>query len=765
MKANSKKPDGSGNQDLIDHLFAVGNVAAQAAHPALKDVCQFAGDWHDVGKAVASFQKIIKKADLEETTFEKYAGPLHHEVSWALLLILDTRRERVTDVSYATWGVYFHHVTDTRPKIPNGKFENALEIIKYLREKEPGSIEACLDLIHSIRARREANNPLWKQLHPTSDFWNVLPDVRQNVGSVVLRIPTFGDADQRVDKRASYFAARSWLVAADRFVSQMTRDECKKCALTPPAPQETTRKPLPLSLVQILRDEEQLKLADTLISSRLSECNELTGFGKTRVGVLAFARSEAKQLIFLVPRSSLVTDRYVGINKELKALGLICSVEAIWSSSRRLSTDPEIPVGESDIVIATVDTYLLAQMRHGRSHRFADMLSSMLIVDEYHEAISEHAIFATTVLMLSSRKQYATAPTLLMSATPAPIWGYANVPPEDVCHPPVNYDRKGDVEIDFSLVDGLPPVPVQGEICYTNSVGLAQHLFDDSCLLTHSRYTATDRVSMLEEVGTYSSGTANRPGVISTPILQSGYDISFSRMTLIEPQPHAVVQCVGRYDRQNTGQGRGVTIIRLPTEYSHTRSEKMARPRSTELCNKFIELLFNGKSNVRISRSALHGLFAKFITTNGRYRVEIENLWRDSQKALEKINLGRGRDLSDVESVNTDEIRKAGGSNPIRGESFQYTMRDKDTNKLLNSDNTLSFFVYEHTEAVGGMHARLKNPTFEKEAKGAGFTYKKSYKSYHAKSVESPVFLEEYVYDRRADGSRGLGAIKNSSKV
>ena len=488
----------------------------------------------------------------------------------------------------------------------------------------------------------------------------------------------------------------------------------------------------------------------------------MTGFGKTRVALLHFAASTADQLIFLVPRSSLAQDRFHGIRKELEAIGLShLSTEAIYGGSRQHSTHSNLLTGASDIVVATVDSYLLAQVRHGRSHRFADSLSSMIVIDEYQELVCENALFATTVVLLRARKDYATAPTILMSATPLPIWSFAGIDKNSVFSPKVDYDQPGETLVLRLKTEEIRP-PVAGEILYTNSVKTAQKIAQGNSIsfLAHSRYTPSDRKTMMDEVlNTYATDlSAVGRGVVSTSILQSGCDISFNRMTLIEPSPYGLVQCVGRYDRKNKGTGLGVDIVKLDSSDLMKRSEQFARPVETTLCEIFIARVFGREKLVNTTRAKLHGIYKHF-SESREVLHWVEKLWNFSCKALEIVRLSRGSDMP--QSEGGEDIRP-GGSNQIRGQSFYYTMKDTKGD-LLNRLEVLSFFLppEESADAETTTRQLVKtNKKFIQEARGAGFDYGKSFSKYENKNADTPAYLEGRVYHRNTDGSRGLGVIE-----
>ena len=752
MKANSLKADGSGGQDLREHLLAVGNVAKEMAHKDLKDMCKFAGDWHDVGKATEGFQDCLIKAYPEWDEKSKYKGPLHHEVSWAILNVLTSKDPAVSQLKESLSAVYFHHVTPCHR--PGVDFKDARSIIEYLKKREKGSLEGCLALVEDLREKSSGDCILWTKVAPTADFDKLLVEF---LDETRLAVPSYGvDPRYCAEKSARFLAVRSLLVTADRYVSKMSNDQCAKAAISftlPPEPRVSFADNLVLGSSE--RDLKQQNIVDTLLNhpSQVSEINELTGFGKTRIALLHFAKSKSRQLIFLVPRSSLAQDRYTGLKKEMSALGIAASIESIYSGGRQECSHPGIEPGDCDIVVSTVDSYLLAQIKHGRSYRFTDTLSSMLVFDEYQEVVCDSALFAASVVLLRSRCSYATAPTVVMSATPMPIWEYTRVDPSNICKIKVDYNQDS-LLIPMTLIEkGEVGTPMFGEITYVNSVATSQAMYKDSeesIFLAHARYTTADKKKMMTQVLENYSGKHN-VGLVSTSILQSGVDISFDKMTLLNPTPSAIVQCIGRYDRKNEGTGKGVDIFCIP----HA-SENAARNITKEICDAFLEQLFKDSNRVSITRAKLHEAYAEFSNSTLMCK-HISVLWDKSCTEYSEIRLGRGADFEKPE----DKEVSVGGSNQLRGGSEYYTMRDPE-GKLLGKDEVLSFFVDDKTSrnAAAFTDGHLRYNWFKQETREAGLCYKKRYGTFDKYNSSTPIYLDSYVYHRKVNGERGMGAMK-----
>lgn len=749
MKANTlDDKTSSGNQGLIEHLLAVGQVARSMAHPDLKDLSEFAGIWHDVGKATPDFQDYLKqksdplpkqKKKKKPLGQEEYNGPLHHQISWALLTILS-----ITLGEEVPWAVYFHHVT---PPIHQRNYGTAESIISFL--KKNNQLQPCIDLIKELKNKN--NNPLWQTIGNPDDLDNKYKD---------NKIPCFGKNPHTPNDAANaakFLAVRSFLVEADRFVSSQTESECielSKGFVIPPHHLPNFGQVLTTAPTN-QRDQKQVEIVNEITDNpnKLYEINELTGFGKTRVALMTFVKSSKNQMIFLVPRSSLAQDRYYGILKEIEALNLTnISIEAIYGGGRQLKTDPDTPVGASNIVVATVDSYLLAQVRHGRSHRFSNTMDSLVVFDEYQEVVCESALFAASAVFLTARSIYAQAPTILMSATPLPIFPFFLKKEYLPISIPVDYTQPS-TKIELSLIPENSTsitAPEYGGIVYTNAVSTAQnlHISNPDTFLAHARYTRPDRQKMMDDLLKTYSGSFG-PGVVSTSILQSGVDISFLKMTLVEPTPIGLVQSLGRYCRGGGQVGNGAFIF-----LSSERAEEAAANIKKEIRRGFLKSLFSDTEKpetISTNRADLHKKYKDFffsgLSSIGKY---LNDLWTESCSSYSKVSLSKGADIGEVVAEST-----GGGQNKLRGDSDYFTMIDSNK-EYLKADEVVSFFVSKD-EMTTSKGATLIFKRDKELMKKLGFKYCKTLEK---SSPEAPLLLEERVYHRGPNGTRGLGVIK-----
>lgn len=770
MKANSLRENGTGNHDLLSHLQAVANVARTVAPAELKDISEAIGLFHDIGKAGVSFQKFVQAANAGKIKrLPKYDGPLHHEISWAILRILseDTSHALKYDLKKVAWGVYFHHAT---PYENTFAFQTAIDIIDYLNKNEPDSVHQCLGIVEQIVKTTE--NPLIKSLD-ISKFNSLFSAAKQTFGD--FHTPKFGGGVE-AKTFASLIALRTFQTQADWHVSGQTAEICESFSLQ--APEFTSVRKVPtVLLADSDRDAEQLVLSSQIITHQLTELNELTGFGKTRVCVASYLQQTARQMIYLVPRSSLAQDRFHGLIKEFHALGENKSIEVIYGGKRQSATDVLIETGESDVVIATVDSYLLAQVNHGRSMKNVNIINCMLVVDEYHECVVEEGLFFSLAALLSFRAQYAPNDlTLLMSATPVhQIWEFAGVNPKSVFMPEVNYARQTP-KIKFSIteqhVDNTIPV---GHMCFVNSVRTAQQIAmqQPDLFLAHSRYTVEDKKSTVSDAiklfSTQKSrdGEALEKGCVSTSILQSGCDISFTGMSIYEPSPFAIVQAAGRYDRAELGKGDGIIIIELSKQHLRRKSELAARPGTTpKLCDVFYDSLFGREPVVFLTRGELHQKY-KELSELQPYKLHVHETFEKSKKSFQGVMLKSGGDLNGSD----EETQGPGGSSGLRGDSSYYTMFDSK-DELLTRMEVLTFWIDLETDMqavedtrkmVAGSSSFQQEVRIANEKTGGGYAYKKKLpgRTPH-KNANTPAFLEGYVYDRGEEGKRGLGAIKKT---
>lgn len=334
------------------------------------------------------------------------------------------------------------------------------------------------------------------------------------------------------------------------------------------------------------RFNNQVKLSEDCFNTKDSLINAITGFGKTMVGLLYILKSEHKGY-WVCPRTIIAEGVYKNIMNELSELGLDQKV------SVSLLINGKYVYGDDDsrIVVTNLDNFFNPNISTKYNERCLDMFKSNVVFDEFHEYLSEDAIMAGFMTVLSCRNLYPNVKTLYMSATPIHclynILGDNNAvevfPKSDM--PLFGQDKKVKITFSdtFSTKDKMKGI---NHLISVPTVKSAQMIYNekitDECY--HAQFTASDRKSKIDQLyNTHGKDCVTNDSYVSTNALSTGLNVSFDNMTIITPTPERLLQVGGRVNRYGIRELSEYNILTSKALNGKLKSDKCFLEKSKPL--------------------------------------------------------------------------------------------------------------------------------------------------------------------------------------
>lgn len=577
--SKKSKDDPSKEQHLVEHS----KMCEKVANILLKDIVEedlykelyeskeiekirIAALIHDIGKCVKPFQNYIKN---KENAYEGKEIIYHNEYSWAISHCLFEKGE----YSYMRNAIYWHHaevandnskkksVSLILQKIDNDELETIYDQLKelipnYLKEDLKSLDDFKQMISNEIKYGSDINTPT---------FFSYTEKSKRNI------IGDSKDKDSYYMPNVYNILYRSILITSDRISSKIFEDSSSEkwnelfqndTLLSEYVMQE---KRILQATIPSFYDENRINKQKEIINKcnnkKTSVIKAPAGFGKTLTGIL-WTIERPKKLLWVCPRNVIVESVYNSILSELDAIGLKeeLSVEVFLAGERKLpepcNDDEQIPKFCSDIVITNIDNFLSPIYKNKSGIWAADILSRDVVFDEYHEFVSDSALYAAFIEIMKLRHTFIKSGTLLLSATPSLIhtlWDTDNetqILPEKDSHYPAVHNKK--YCINFIEDTGL--CNEKNSLIITNSIHNSQlyrkHLNTD--ILIHSKFIKNDFDEILKDIWSKYKKNAiedDKPSVSSALILQASCDISFKTISKSLLSPESDLQSIGRCNR------------------------------------------------------------------------------------------------------------------------------------------------------------------------------------------------------------------------
>lgn len=675
MKKFLGKSDGT---LLIEHSEMVSKVAVIIYETTVKNIdnkvresIRIGGLLHDIGKCSEHFQKLLKKQDTEETIKDCGSYKIrHNELGWMFLKNNFNHKQKndILDV------VYWHHGVSPNNFKPDGFYKG-------------DTIISDVDINNMKEFLSEVIG---------DDFFMV-----KNLPEPFKRPHYFIASDDFNDEvNEKKLLMRSCIISADRIVSS---NVCKN--LNDGELRDFIRNYNTVSnnidinthifnSISNERFQQQIDITKQIINdkNRTHIIKAPGGFGKTITGLL-WSLQRNKRLIWVCPRNDIAKSVYRSLINELSGFnnGESIRVELYLSGEVKEQTHDNVGY-ESDIIITNIDNFLNPTVDNRYSDRLFTVIESDVVFDEYHELVSDNALFSLFILMMRIRHQQTNSSTLLLSATPGVIerlWDNSDnvtcVLPNKETHFKSQHNKKYKIRV----VENFEDDSLQNSSALImNSITNSQRMKKrfNVPILYHSNFVKKDRDGILNTIfETYdknSNRSDNKLSVSSTHVLQASLDISFLNLHESVLSPESTVQRFCRCNRFGDYDGQSTFTVFKNIESLEVGERKM---RDMLYREDLTELWFNHIKQYNDSELTMDEIFQIYNEYIGKMRTELEifgykkfifGLSKLSEIYPLKFNFKTNR--SKVKTAGSNKLRNSNGNEifviaPYYNDSKQYS--------------------------------------------------------------------------------------------
>jgi CRISPR-associated endonuclease/helicase Cas3 len=686
MKNLLAKDDGT---LLLNHSKMVSDVAvmiyettAKNYREDIKETIRIAGLLHDIGKCTNNFQKKLKDKIKNESTDnieddEKDCHPYkvrHNELGYVFLWnnFVHKNKKEILDP------VYWHHGVSPDNFDSKGFYKNDISII----EKD---IEHMKEFLMSVLGDGYLmNEPTYKIKFSRPEYFSETSDLNDEINENRLLI-------------------RNCIISADRIVSMgscenLTTDEIKTFIKNYNVIDTTIDINNHIyNTTNSKRYQKQIEISSSIINdvNKTHIIKAPAGFGKTLTGMLwSFQRN--KRLIWVCPRNDVAKSVYKSILNELDGFenGSSISVELFLTGEvkEQQNQNNNTKGFDSDIIVTNIDNFLNPTVDNRYSHRMFTIMESDVIFDEYHELVSDNALFSLFIIMMKIRHQKTNSSTILLSATPnvmEQLWdntdNVTSIFPSKDSH----YSPQHNEKYTLNVVDQFIPKDDNSysNVTIVNSISNSQIIKRNNNVpfLYHSNFVKDDRNRIISEIFVNYDKNSNRvntkPNVVSTHILQASLDISFNHLMESVLSPESTLQRIGRCNRFGDYDSPSTITIFKDLPNNQLGEVKMRDILYREdLSNMWFDCLkkFNGQE---LTLEDFYKIYNEFINKNRIKLLEpfIENKFEVGLSKLSQIfpiKFFSNVKKSKVNTAGVNKLRNSGGN-----EIFVITNYYNDTNK------------------------------------------------------------------------------------
>lgn len=558
---------------------------------------------HDIGKFSTEFQKMLRKnADGNELKYR------HNEIGWAFIAkYVKFNDDKFKD--YLLDSIYWHHGISSKMGISDS--------YSILNELEGEDTNNMLEYFKFIMEK-----------HFNNHEYEILDcDYKET--------PTFysnkDDKGNRERENIIKHIIRSCVVMADRVASNnMTDvDGCISKILN----KSNDLLINPEKYTDVDRFKAQQNIA--LDSRQTTIVKAPAGYGKTLIGLL-WAMKSNKKLFWVCPRNYVAESVYRSVKEELMLSNSQVSLELFIGGEVKESTIKNNIGFESDIIITNIDNFLAPTFKHNKLDHMFMVNTVDVIFDEYHELVSDDALFAGFINLMNIRHRTLKTNTLLLSATPSLIhtlWDATDCKTKLLPDAEKHYSAQHGEKYLFSVTNDLPDiVKNQNNLLKTISIKFAQEMYYEQKFskLIHSQFEDNKRSEnlnhLLKEYGKNSLNIGSGD-VVGSQIIQSSLNVSFLNLYESVLSPECTLQTIGRIDRwgnyKNLGKQASINIY-----LSNNGSERSSRTvlYDNSLTMQWFQFL---KNEVNLSEITLDELYELYNAFNIKHSKKINEFIRD----------------------------------------------------------------------------------------------------------------------------------------
>ena len=635
-------------------LFKSINVTVGEQRDYFLHILEVAAKLHDIGKLTQKFQNMLK--DNGDISGQNHR---HNQVGWAFLEKFI--KDDYTGKSHILNIVHWHHGVNTNS---NSKGCGKIKALIIDNDEYSGDIKPMLDALKKVVGQ--------DNIKVYDDMDDDIIDMDSYIDS---EPPLFYLSNKTESQKLQYL--RSLVITADRIgsgfnsLSEISHKSVEKSYFD-------MQKKISFNVGDMAYTYDDRFKVQEGISNHIDNTiilNAPAGFGKTLTGLMWSIKS-GRKLLWVVPRNTIAISVYKSILEEITNLNTdhIPSVQLLLSGEVK-DSNTDVPIYESDIIVTNIDNFLAPTFKTKHYDLSSLILGSDVVFDEYHEFITESAIMAAFIDIVTIRKNFTNSKTMMLSATPillelriSNLFGSKNkvvILPNNGKHYSPVHSKPYNLE-----VSDKPPsiIPNTNSLVIKNSIRNAQDIkkynSKDYKLLLHSLFLDDkknqDLNFLLKAYGKVSKPTLVKDNVIGTPMLQASLDVSFDKLYEDCMSPQSTVQRFGRVNRWGEFNTPSVYIYKPVDNTNKSNEGAINTQYDISLYKKWYDTIskYNKQS---ITLSKLYEIYNAFMIKNSS---DINNY---HTKLLSKSykNLSNIYPKEYFKNVNNGNIKVA-GSNPLR---------------------------------------------------------------------------------------------------
>ena len=662
---------------LVSHTMAVKNMAAALCENITDDInfrkrCCTAAVLHDIGKCTNEFQKTLN------TAADNIGNIRHNIISWAVSCCCFSNNTAQRQISNA---VLYHHVAPTGADSDT----KAFDIYQSLTDEEKmlnKEFYNLFDGIFPMAAEIEASTTDYTQV-PLFDITNIKSNDITNCN----------------DEEA--LLLRAILVAADRMVSSDEYDNMRienndaayiKKIIREDGIIESINNFDVQSALEGTYDMERLHKQIDIVDESLSALNDgknammvnaSAGFGKTLLGLISILK-RGRKTIWCVPTREIAISTFSSICDELKKMKCPLSVCLFYGNEMQdtfsivKNKNDDTNIKKFDVVVSVIDSMLSRFHNNNSGHLLYSLLTDDVIFDEYHNVVTDNALFAAASLLWDTRICKTNAYSMFLSATPLfPIQPVIKNTEKIKNFDPPKY--RGDIKINFHYVENMSDFTcfLPNSFIIANTVAQAQNMYLKlknagyrNVMLYHAQYEKNDMTEIRKKI--FDNFGKNTPEsdmiVVCTGIIGTGLDISAKNIYDYTLTPSDTLQRVcGRASRF----GEYETINYFLCNVKDKDADNIGKGNSLFVKNTYDEKLrtnfingMKGNDGNTFTKSELYDKVNKFNSdqkiSKDIYAFYMEKM-KNSRENLSKITLKKNKKSND------DKTRYTSKQTTLRG--------------------------------------------------------------------------------------------------
>jgi CRISPR-associated endonuclease Cas3-HD len=635
---------------LINHSKNVSKYAVEIAKKSLNvniddydnilESIRIASLLHDIGKNCKRFQDLLKNSKSEiKSKFR------HNEIGWAVVKkYLKPSKSYNVDIISDT--IYWHHGISNKMEI-----HMMDEILLDIKSKNKDDINIMISFLKYFVGD--------ENIQENTNIYNKSPKY--------FTIPE----NDIYDVNNIKLILRTCVLSADRIVSSLDYNIIDTININDIIVDDINKKNInDINNINNFYENDRFEIQKEISNTqeKTSIIKAPAGFGKTLIGLLWSLKSK-KKLLWVCPRNIVAEGVYRSIEDEISNLKLKLNIELYLSSEVKLSNNKTSGF-ESDIIITNIDNFLTPSFDTNKVDKLYQIMNCDIIFDEYHELISNEAIFSTFINIMKTRNRLLDVNTMLLSATPTImnyLWDTINnktkILPNDNTHYPAAHNKKYKIYTSEtnSIING-------GNNCsnlvlFNTIKNTQQYKIDNpDTIIIHSKFEDEKRKKIIEDLyslyGKKTKRTNDKINVVAAPVIQASLDLSFQNLTESILSPESTLQRIGRIDRWGDYKNQSIIYINDLNDSSENKIKDILY--NKDISNIWYNCIKN-YNNKDITLDELYEIYNKFnIEHNDILKNYINNTYMKSIENMIKlypIKLNKNVSKSDILIIGGNKLR------------------------------------------------------------------------------------------------------------